>query len=180
MLQQDTHIVERLKQGDLSAYDALYIKYYKLLCVNAYFFLKDEQDAKDLVQIFFIDIWEKKIYLQFHDDIKGYLYRAIKNRCFNHISKQNTRDKNHSAFAELQDKIIWDSNEKVPDHIGQLNNTLQNISCQKRAAVEMVYIKGKKYQEAADEMGISINSFKTHLKSGLKILRYGLKNSHSS
>ncbi|MEO6229535.1 MAG: sigma-70 family RNA polymerase sigma factor [Ferruginibacter sp.] len=175
MQQQDTQIVERLKNGDLSAYDTLFVKYYKLLCVSAYFFLQDEQESKDIVQTFFIDIWEKKIYLQFQDDIKGYLHRAIKNRCFNHISKQKTRDKNHHAFAEMQDKAVESYKEPVPDYYIQLNNTLQGIACQKRVAIEMAYLKGKSYQEGADEMGISINSFKTHLKSGLKILRYGIK-----
>src|ERR671913_354562 len=101
--QQDIQIVKQLKQGDLSAFDSLFIKYYKLLCASAYFLLKDEQEAKDLVQSLFLDIWEKKLYLHFHDEIKGYLYRAVKNRCINEISKQKTRDKNNKAFADLQD-----------------------------------------------------------------------------
>jgi hypothetical protein len=35
--QQDIQIVEQLKNGDLSAFDSLFVKYYKLLCVSAYF-----------------------------------------------------------------------------------------------------------------------------------------------
>jgi RNA polymerase sigma-70 factor (ECF subfamily) len=178
--QQDIQIVEQLKNGDLSAFDSLFVKYYKLLCVNAYFFLKDEQEAKDLVQTFFLDIWEKKLYLHFHDEIKGYLYRAIKNRCLNEISKQKTRDKNYKDFADLQDEKSSPPDEMPPDYYGQMQNKLESIAGQKRVAIQMVYVKGKKYQEAADEMGISINSFKTHLKSGLKILRYGEKNNKNN
>ena len=179
-MQQDTHIVEQLKKGDLSAFDILFAKYYKLLCVSAYFFLHDEQESKDLVQTFFLDIWEKKLYLQFHDDVKGYLYRAVKNRCLNQISKQKTRHKNHTAFAELQPKADLLHDEPVHDYYGQLRNTLEDLAGQKRMAIQMVYVKGKKYQDAADEMGISINSFKTHLKTGLKILRDGVKNNKNN
>lgn len=178
--QQDLQIVEQLKNGDLSAFDSLFVKYYKLLCVNAYFFLRDEQEAKDLVQTFFLDIWEKKLYLQFHDEIKGYLYRAVKNRCLNEISKQKTRDKSHKAFADLQDGNSSPHDEKPPDFYGQIQNTLEGMAGQKKVAIQMVYVKGKRYQEAAKEMGISINSFKTHLKSGLKILRYGEKNNKNN
>ena len=178
--QQDIQIVEQLKNGDLSAYDSLFVKYYKLLCVSAYFFLRDEQEAKDLVQTFFIDIWEKKLYLHFHDEIKGYLFRSIKNRCINQISKQKTREKNHKAFADLQDEKSSPHDEMPPDYYGQIQNTLEGMAGQKRMAIQMVYVKGKRYQEAADEMGISINSFKTHLKSGLKILRYGEKNNKNN
>jgi RNA polymerase sigma-70 factor (ECF subfamily) len=46
---------------------------------------------------------------------------------------------------------------------------------QKLTAVKMVYLEGKKYKDAANEMGISVNSLKTHLKSALKMLRLGLK-----
>ena len=176
MQNQDTQIVERLRKGDLSAYDILFAKYYKLLCVSAYFFLHDEQDSKDIIQTLFLDIWEKKLYLHFHDDVKGYLYRAVKNRCLNQISKQKTKHKNHNAFAELQPKEVLLHDEPAPDFYGQIRSTLEDLACQKRVAIQMVYAKGKNYQDAADEMGISINSFKTHLKTGLKILRHGVKN----
>lgn len=174
--QQDIQIVERLKNGDLSAFDSLFVKYYKLLCVSAYFFLRDEQEAKDLVQTFFLDIWEKKLYLNFQGEIKGYLYRAIKNRCINEISKQKTRDRNYKSFADLQEEKCSPHDETRLDYYGQMQSTLEGMAGQKRVAIQMVYVEGKRYQEAADEMGISINSFKTHLKSGLKILRYKEKN----
>ncbi|MFC0774989.1 RNA polymerase sigma factor [Terrimonas alba] len=177
--QEDIQIVEQLKNGDLSAYDNLFVKYYKLLCISAYFFLKDEQEAKDLVQTFFLDIWEKKLYLHFHDEIKGYLFRAVKNRCINEISKQKTRNKNHKAFTDLQDAKS-SPHDEGPDYYGQMQGALEGMTGQKKVAIQMVYLKGKRYQEAADEMGISINSFKTHLKSGLKILRLGEKNNKNN
>ena len=179
MQEQDSIIVEKLKEGDLSAYDALFAKYYPALCLNAFFFLKDDQDAKDIVQALFIDIWEKKLYLFFHRDVKGYLYRAVKNRCLNHMDKQKNMQKRHEVFSGLHvhDQILEDN---TAEHYSQLQKGLSTMAAQKRKALEMIYIKGSRYQEAADEMGISINSFKTHLKSGLKILRFGLKNNKSS
>jgi RNA polymerase sigma-70 factor (ECF subfamily) len=178
--QQDIQIIEQLKNGNLSAFDSLFEKYYKLLCVSAYFFLKDEQEAKDLVQTFFLDIWEKRLYMNFQGEIKGYLYRAVKNRCINEISKQKTRHKNYKAFADLQDEKSSPHDEVIPDFYGQMQKTLEGMAGQKRIAIQMVYMKGKQYQEAADEMDISINSFKTHLKSGLKILRSGKKNNKNN
>lgn len=179
MHEQDTIIVDKLKNGDLSAYDALFTKYYPALCLNAYFFLKDDEDAKDIVQALFIDIWEKKLYLFFHHDVKGYLYRAVKNKCLNHLDKQKNRQKKHEAFTELQQHNDL-HDENAADHYRRLQSGLEGMAAQKRKALEMIYIKGSRYKEAADEMGISINSFKTHLKSGLKILRYGIKNNKSS
>ena len=171
----DIDLVHRLKAGDLTAFDELYLKYYKLLCVNALFLVKNEEEAKDLVQNFFLDIWGKKIFLHFQDDIKGYFYRSIKNRCLNHLEKQKTKGKNETAFAAMQQDSIPMYGEANVDYFASVRNTLEEMAPQKRLAIQMVYGKDKRYQDAADEMGISVNSFKTHLKSGLKILRNFVK-----
>ena len=172
----DTELLMQLKTGNPAAFDALYIKYYKLLCLSAYFFLRDEQQAKDIVQSLFINIWEKKLYLHFHEDIKGYLYLAVKNRCLNEVAKEKVKEEHHKAFAVLQEeKITEPAYDARYEYYNTFRNTLEDMSGQKRIAIHMVYTKGKSYQDAANEMGISINSFKTHLKSGLKILREAIK-----
>ena len=136
MQQQDIQIVERLKNGDLSAFDVMFTKYYKVLCVSAYFFIHDEDASKDLVQTLFVDIWEKKLYLHFHDDIKSYLHRAVKNRCINHIATQKTRDKNKTAFGDLQETNTPPCDELPVDYYGQLHTTLGTIIGQKRTAIQ--------------------------------------------
>lgn len=174
--QQDEFIVERLKSNDLAAYDELYLKYFKLLCASAYFLLKSESDAKDLVQNLFMDIWDKKLYLHFHNDVKGYLLLAIKNRSLNFIKKQKVAEKRAHGFTmvcDTQENEVTDEDtqEKLRD---KLNDMLSNMKGQKRAAITMVYFNDKKYSEAAEGMGIGVNSFKTHLKAAIKKLREGM------
>ncbi|HWK04953.1 MAG TPA: sigma-70 family RNA polymerase sigma factor [Puia sp.] len=171
LAQQDIQLLYRLKQGDLTAFDELYLKYYKLLCTSAYFFLKNEQEAKDLVQTLFLDIWDKQLYEHFHDDIKGYLFRATKNRCLNHLKWQRVQYEHHKGYAEFQDHAGVSHMEGPPDSYQQLHIALNGMPGQKKAAIQMVYMHGKRYRDAADSMRISINSLKTHLKTGLKILR---------
>ncbi|HEY8968224.1 MAG TPA: sigma-70 family RNA polymerase sigma factor [Puia sp.] len=172
--QQDTALISRLKGGDLTAFDELYLKYYTLLCASAYFFLKNGQEAKDLVQSLFLDIWDRQLYIHFHDDIKGYLFLAVKNRCINHLKKQRVQDRTRRGYAAWQEEVgleemIFD--EGVSDHYRRLQAALEEMPDQKKRAIQMVYIHGKRYQDAADTMRISINSLKTHLKTGLKLLR---------
>lgn len=169
--QQDIQLLYRLREGDLSAFDELYLKYYKLLCTSAYFFLKNEQESKDLVQSLFLDIWDKQLYAHFHDDIKGYLFRAIKNRSLNYLRWQKVQYQQHKGYAELQDHAGGASTEGLADWYNQLYTALDDMPGQKRVAIQMVYVHGKRYQDAADTMRISLNSLKTHLKTGLKILR---------
>ncbi|RFS19649.1 hypothetical protein DVR12_21330 [Chitinophaga silvatica] len=168
----DTLLVQRLKEGDVNAYDELFLKYHKPLCLNAFWLLKDEAEASDLVQTFFLDIWDKKLYLHFNGEIKGYLFQSVRNRCLTFLKKRKTEQENKNAFTQLQDDACLPGlDERSPDYYKQVLAAIDDMATQKKSALQMVYIQGKRYQEAADEMGISINSFKTHLKRGLKVLR---------
>ena len=167
---QDIALISRLKEGDLSAFDELYLKYYTLLCTSAFFFLKNGPEAKDLVQNLFLDIWDKQLYLHFHDDIKGYLFLAIKNRCINYLKKQRVQERHERGYSVLQEDADPGMMSRE-EHYQRLHVALEEMPDQKKTAIQMVYIHGKRYQDAADAMRISINSLKTHLKTGLKFLR---------
>ena len=168
----DAQLVQRLKEGNVCAYDELFLKYHKPLCLSAYWLLKDEAEANDLVQTFFLDIWDKKLYLNFNEEIKGYLFQSVRNRCLTFLKKRKTEQDHKNAFTQLQDESFLPAQEGLsPDYYKQVLAAIDDMAVQKKSALQMVYIQGKRYQEAADEMGISINSFKTHLKRGLKVLR---------
>lgn len=172
-IQSDQQLLQQLKTGDTKAYDAIFLKYYKLLCVNAYFYLRDEQEAKDLVQAFFLEMWEKNIYMRLNGDIKGYLFRSVQNKCLNYIRQQETQSKRQEKLTDY----LSNNNDEQQEHSNtdgiytKLDGALNDLSKQRKEALKLVYLQDKKYKEAADIMGISINSLKTHLKTGLKSLR---------
>jgi RNA polymerase sigma-70 factor (ECF subfamily) len=92
---EDILLLERLKEGDAEAFTAIYNKYRNPLRLLAFHLLKNEPDAKDLVQDLFADFWEKQLYLLIRTDrsrseataVKNYLFRAAHNRCLNKISR---------------------------------------------------------------------------------------------
>jgi RNA polymerase sigma-70 factor (family 1) len=159
-----------LKDGDIKAFDSLFLKYYKLLCANAYSLLRDEQEAKDIVQLFFVEMWEKKLFIGLEGDIKGYLYRSVQNRCLNEQRKQLSEQKKQEMFMQSRDTYEteeqWMEREPV-----NLQDALLTMPVQRREALQLVYLQNKKYRDAADVMGISINYLKRHLKIGLRVLR---------
>ncbi|MCE7070849.1 sigma-70 family RNA polymerase sigma factor [Dyadobacter sp. CY327] len=170
----DLYLLTLLKDGDITAFDRLFLKYYKLLCANAYSVLRDEQEAKDIVQLFFVEMWEKKLFLGLEGDMKGYLYRSIQNRCLNQQRKQLMEQKRQEMFVQSREvhetEDQWMENEPL-----NLHDALLTMPLQRREALQLVYLQNKKYSDAADVMGISINSLKTHLKIGLRVLREKLK-----
>ena len=167
-------LLNRLKVGDPDAFKTLYTNYFKLLVVSAYYFLKDEAEAYDVTQSLFIDIWERKLYLNFHEDIKGYLYLAIRNRCFNNLKSKERLTEQRLAYQLFNKNMEpCESENGESTYSMRLPGLLDKLKGQRKTAVHLVYFEKKKYSEAASEMGIGINSLKTHLKSALKVLRNG-------
>jgi len=171
----DAELLTQLKHGNSEAYDALFLRYYKMLCINAYFYLQHEEEAKELVQQFFVEFWEKRGYLHLVGDIKGYLYQAVKNKCLNRLRKWGNEQK---LVERLQTETLEgdeEDRELIENLYDLLEKALHDLPVQRREALTMVYMQDKRYREVANEMGISINSLKTHLKLGLKNLRERLK-----
>jgi len=90
----------------------------------------------------------------------------VKNRCINHLKKQRVQDRTRRGYAAWQEEVGLEEIGYEEGDYGQLRAALEEMPDQKRRAIQMVYIHGKRYQDAADSMRISINSLKTHLKQG--------------
>ena len=52
-----------------------------------------------------------------------------------------------------------------------INLALNELPAQRQKAFKLVYMENKKYQDAANEMRLSVNSIKTHLKLAVKMLQ---------
>jgi DNA-directed RNA polymerase specialized sigma24 family protein len=66
----DNELIVLLKDNSHAAYAELYQRYYRLLFVHAYKRLKDEEQAKDIVQEFFVSLWDKGTHRSNKNDTK--------------------------------------------------------------------------------------------------------------
>lgn len=171
----DRKLLILLKKGSLEAYELLFKKYYKVLCLQANHLLENEVEAEDLVQELFIAFWDKKIYRQVEHSLKAYLYRSVRNKCINKIQKLKVlkqKKQKYKAFSIRKQDATWVDDREFPTGI---YTVLKEFPPQRLRAFTLVYMENKKYREAAEEMGVSINSVKTHLKLALQVLREKLE-----
>jgi RNA polymerase sigma factor (sigma-70 family) len=164
----DAQIIEQLKTGNREAFEVLFKKYYKLLTVTAFYVLKDEMDAEDIVQGFFIDLWERQLYTNINSSLKAYLTTAIRNRCLKKMEAETRVQKkldDYSYTLSEVDEEVMVVPQICPDKL------LANLSVQRMQAFTLVHYQNKRYVDAADEMGISVNSLKTHLKLAVRTLK---------
>jgi len=167
----DQILLKDLQNGNQSAYELVFKKYYKALALKAYLMLENEMEAEDLVQNLFISMWEKSQFLSVNTALKAYLFKAVHNQCLICLRKRKTDQQHldeytHTITLSTEGEILYDAaNEDL------IRYALGELPAQRQKAFQLVHLEDKKYKEAATEMGLSVNSVKTHLKLAVKILQ---------
>lgn len=149
--------------------------YYRPLFLFAYGYVMDEEEAENIVQSVFTEMWEKRKILPDNLNLKAYLYSSVKHACLRYFRRLRLLDEYKKRQAEalvlsFADDEVEDDNELV----ALVQNALSQLSEQQRKIVELHVMEGKKYLEIADLLQLSENTVRTHLKRAYKILRENL------
>jgi RNA polymerase sigma-70 factor (family 1) len=159
-------------QLDLKQFEVLYKTYQPGLVNFAFFYLKNEQEAIDLVQELFISIWEKKDSSPITDNPKSYLMTSVKNRCFNKL----TRNKNNSNSIELLGDILI-SQEDTSSAIEtkqteeQILKSIDKLPEKCKEIFVLSRFEQMSYKEIAATLNISAKTVENQIGNALKFLR---------
>lgn len=168
------NLLSELKQGSESAYKQLFYTYFTDLVYYANHFLKNRELAEDLVQELFIVFWYEKKYLSVHSGLEGYLFRALRNSCLNQLrnDKRNNQKLSRIVAETLSDEGIRSENEDV---IEEIYGAFHRLPGQCKAVFTLCCMQGLKYHEAAEQLGLSIGTIRTHMGRAFKSLRSALQ-----
>ena len=169
----EIQLLSDFKKGDVVAFGQVFKQFYKQLRLEAFLLLNDTNDAEDMVQQLFLDIWQKQLYANVDLSLRAYLHTAIRNRCLNLLDRKKTYEKTITEYADTlpAEGVMEPSSHTSATLPAHMETALASMPAQRLTAFNLVYMEEKRYKEAAMEMGVSINSLKTHLKIGLKFLR---------
>jgi RNA polymerase sigma-70 factor (family 1) len=169
----DAELISGIKSGSERAFEELFRGYYPRLSRYAFSLLKDLDEAEEVVQNMFLNIWEKKEGLEITLSLKSYLYRAVHNFCLNRIKHLQVRDAHKDytvyAYSEGEDSL----NEVLNGHELeiQIENAVRKLPEQCQLVFRMSRFEELKYQEIADRLSISVKTVENQIGKALKILR---------
>ncbi|GAA0530171.1 RNA polymerase sigma factor [Chitinophaga japonensis] len=173
----DAWLLAQLRAGDPQAFEMLFNRYFRLLWMEAYARLDNAEEAEDIVQEFFVELWEKQLYLGIQQSLKYYLYQAVRNRCINRLQHRKTAQK------RLDNYIVVMPRNQLPAYRLEnielrlrLDHAIQGIPPESARVFRMMYLEHKKRKEVAAQLGISENTVKTQLARAVRYLRRYLDN----
>jgi RNA polymerase sigma-70 factor (ECF subfamily) len=124
----------------------------------------------------FFKVWEKRELLEIETSPKAYLYKAVYHDCLNYLKHKKVK----SAHAM---HVVRHSSNKVENTSGKvlmrelkekIQAAMNELPEQCRTIFQMSRFEGMKYQEIADEMGLSVKTVENQMGKALKLMRIKL------
>lgn len=170
-------LVEGLAEGNVKIYDYLFHYYYSGLVSFAMKYVDEKDVAEDIVQEFFYKLWINKEKLKITNTLKPYFFTSVKNRCLDHIRKQEVRVKAKDYLINLdQDEVEDEQNFLVESELRErIFEALNKLPEKCRRVFVMNRFDGLKPIEISEKEQISVRTVEGHIGKALKILRQELK-----
>ena len=171
----DQMIWEQFLHGDDEAYTYIYKQYSQALYAYGMHFTPDSGLVEDCIQEVFVKIYQNRKHLQTTDNIKLYLFIALKNNLFNVFRKDITYspiDTIKPVFAAeytIEDEII--NNEKKQFLNEKMVRMLEILSPRQREVIYYRFVEGLSYEDICQIMNMNYQSTQNLIQRSLKKLR---------
>jgi len=179
---KDLELVSLAKQGDRSAFSELVKRYEKKVYALALRIMQNPEDASDVLQDTFIQVFKKIKDFKEKSRFSTWLYRIAYNECLMRKRKKQIPTVSIdeplvlASGEELKQEIVdWSSNPLATIENKELKNKLEEaiskLPEEYRDVVVLKDIEGLSHKEIADMLKISIPNVKTRLHRARMFLR---------
>lgn len=169
----ESAILQRLKNGDNTAYKEIYNRYHSRLYYYVLKFLKDPDLAEDVIHDVFLKLWEVREQINPDLFILGYLYRISRNMVYKMIKKIATEEDLRSKIISLVDEAqsLTESKVQWDEYATLLEGAVNQLSPQCRRVFKLCREEGKTYDQTAALLGISKHTVKEHMMLAMKSIK---------
>jgi RNA polymerase sigma-70 factor (ECF subfamily) len=166
----DEKLMTGVKKDDYISYNKLFMRYYSRLCQYVYTLLGNKEDAEDVIQELFLNVWNNRKKMEIAENVSGYLFKMAKNIALNHIRSA----KNYQLLLERQDRteMYYEENQLETDEFRiALYDCIERLPERSREVLMLHRMKGFKQKEISEKLSISVKTIKNQIWTSLQRLR---------
>ena len=169
----DAELVRLLNEGDDSAYTEIYNRYWVILYSHAYRMLRSDDEAMDLVQDVFAELWNNIPSLLPASALQAYLYTVIRNKTLNTLNRRKIEGKYLASLATYMNKgePVTDNQVIFNEYVKRIEREVANFSPRMRKVFEMSRNLGYSHKQIARELEITDQAVRKTIYRALKILK---------
>jgi RNA polymerase sigma-70 factor (ECF subfamily) len=187
-LDPDARLMLRFKDGDMEAFERLFMRHMHPIVSFAYRFVRNREVAEELAQEIFLKVHDAAASYRVQAKFTTWLYRIATNVCLNEVRRPHFRNAHQSLDAnprEAPDEVSFDLEDKGavdPEKLLQrqaiaqaLRQALGQIPEKQRIAFILSKYQELSYVEVAEIMKISEKAVKSLIHRAKEALAEGLK-----
>lgn len=176
IVSDDTKLLQLLVQGDKVGFEKIYNRYHPKLYRIALSKVRTQENAMELVQDVFLDLWVRREEVEI-TDLERYLCSAIKYKVLDHFKKEFHR-KRYMQLAQLSgldQSSITEETLAFNELTRSILDCIDKLPEKTRKIFELSRIQHTSSDEISTMLNIPLRTVEYHITQGLKALRSSLK-----
>ncbi len=163
-------LVGRIKEGDREAFMEITRLYQKKVYLLAYSYLRNNEDALDVVQETFLRLYQKVNMFRSEKNFQTWLLQIAKNLCIDYYRKNYSRNKDFRSDKDVEEVNVPAQNDKNSHSFSDIKRVfvecLDRLTEKQRMIFVMKHYNNLEYKEIAQILRISVGTVKSlHFKS---------------
>ena len=168
---------DRIRAGDMDAFEALYRTYWQRLCAFAFRYVHSKEDAEEVAQDVFFRIWRGRADWVPAGAVRNYLYLAVRNAARDRLERAAVARRwgggggGGGRLGEVETPSEIETELEAAELVAAVERALAELPPKRSAVCRLRLIDGLSYAQIADRLGICQKTVETQLARGLKSLR---------
>ena len=173
----ERELIKQLKDGSIKAFDNIYDIYAKRLYAFSLQYTKVREEAEEIVQDVFVQLWNSRYTIRQEETLKSLLFIMTKHHLINAF-RARVNSPVYEDYVEYQDKLINDDSHyriEYEEFVGQIKKALCKLPATQQNVIRLSKFEEMNNSEIAKELSLSEQTVRNQLSIGLKVLRENFK-----
>lgn len=163
----------RLRKGEENAFSALYLSYANMVFRRIQRLVHIHEVAEELTQDVFYQIWNKRDKIDPDIPFSAIALRTAKSVAINFYHK-TVRERNLREQLIVAGSVEYNPVEEASDYNETrklLDIAIAKLPPQRQRVFTLCKIEGKRYEDVASELGVSVGTIKDHMAKAIRFLK---------
>jgi RNA polymerase sigma-70 factor (ECF subfamily) len=173
MKTKEVELLERLAAGDEDAFNTIYRSYNSMIFSAAIVYVKDIDEARDIVQQVFVKLWEKRVMAVHIENFQSYIIVTARNLIYDQFRKKSTEMKVVTELAKVKDDLPIHTNDpaEMREYVRLFETAISQLPPQQKKIYLMAQEEQRAYKEIAAALNLSVFTVKSHLEHARRSIR---------
>lgn len=173
----DRELISGLQAGDETALDEIIRRKTKPLIQAVYRILGDYEEARDVVQMTFVRVWQKRDQFDQNWSPNTWIFRIATNLGIDQLRARKTRERTQEPMRKHLRQVADGRGQREHSRMQQkevmkiFHELAEDLSERQRAVFILREIEGMSSQQVAKTIGCRESTVRNHLFNARKVLR---------